>query len=111
MRTLSSKPVKKKAMLATDIELLNTDFATHDHLLHTMVSDMFHPERLGKESLFLRYRGKGLATNHIRSLVSEAKGVVSSAQECLALNIKTKTQQIAKVEGKIKDTSNQLSRP
>lgn len=110
MRTLSSKPVKKKAMLAADIELLNTDFATHDHLLYTMVSDILHLERLGKESLFLRYRGKGLATNHIRSLVSEAKGVVSSAQECLALNIKTKTQQIAKVEGKIKDTSNQLSR-
>ena len=63
-----------------------------------------------KKSLFLHYRGKGLATNHVQSLTAEAKGIVSAAKEALALNIKTKTQQIAKVEGKIKDTSNQLSR-
>lgn len=84
MRTLFSKPVKKKAMQAADAELLNADFATHDHLLHTMVSDMLHPERLGKESMFLRYRGKGLATNHVRSLEDEAKGIVSVAKEALA---------------------------
>mgnify|MGYP002742337846 FL=1 len=110
MRTLSSKPVKKRAMQAADAELLNADFAIHDHLLHTMVSDMLRPGRLGKKSLFLHYRGKGLATNHVQSLTAEAKGIVSAAKEALALNIKTKTQQIAKVEGKIKDTSNQLSR-
>lgn len=110
MRTLSSKPVKKRAMQAADAELLNADFAIHDHLLHTMVSDMLRPGRLGKKSLFLHYRGKGLATNHVQSLTAEAKGIVSAAKEALALNIKTKTQQIAKVEGKIKDASNQLSR-
>lgn len=50
MRTLSSKPVKKRAMQAADAELLNADFAIHDHLLHTMVSDMLRPGRLGKRA-------------------------------------------------------------
>ena len=76
MRTLSSKPVKKRAMQAADAELLNADFAIHDHLLHTMVSDMLRLGRLGKKSLFLHYRGKGLATNHVQSLTAEAKGIV-----------------------------------
>lgn len=36
-------------MQAADAELLNADFAIHDHLLHTMVSDMLRPGRLGKK--------------------------------------------------------------
>ena len=49
MRTLSSKPVKKRAMQAADAELLNADFAIHDHLLHTMVSEHASPGAAGKK--------------------------------------------------------------
>lgn len=59
MRTLSSKPVKKRAMQAADAELLNADFAIHDHLLHTMVSDMLRPGRLGKKGPVPPLSGQG----------------------------------------------------
>ena len=109
MLALTSTYIKKKDMLPASAQELANDIFTFETLLRTIVYDLLHPHPNAEESLHRQYKQAGLTDYFVTSLERTAKGVVDAAKEALALDIKTKEQQAARIAEKINRKKSQLS--
>ena len=101
MKTYTSNYIKKTALAAGDADILSGDILTFNTMLHCMVVDLGKPALPDGESIHRRYKQCGLTDYFVTSLERAAGGIRSAAKEALALDIKTKEQQLARIDENI----------
>ena len=108
MKTYASNYIKKTALATGDADILSGDILTFNTMLHCMVVDLGKPASPDEESIHRRYKQCGLTDYFVTSLERAAGGIRSAAKEALTLDIKTKEQQLARIDENIAKKTQRL---